>query len=118
MINSVISPNIVNLYEQDAVEVISYGSLFGNITIEDVLSGISTSRNPLLQSLFIRLNMVEAIGSGLRRIKDFYDSRNIKGFEIRALPSSFIVTLPKIEFEEAFHSGELDSESAAQARLA
>lgn len=92
---STLTSNIVNIYKNDSIEFISYGSLYGNITIDDVLAGLSTSRNPYLQSIFMRLKRVEAIGSGLRRVKSYYDSKNID-FVIEVLPSSFIVKLPRI----------------------
>ena len=92
---STLTSNIINIYKNDGIEFISYGSLYGNITIEDILAGLSTSRNPYLQSIFMRLKRVEAIGSGLRRVNSFYTNKNLK-LEIEALPSSFIVKLPRI----------------------
>ena len=94
---STITSNIINVFKNDSVEFISYGSLYGNITIEDILAGLSTSRNPHLQSIFMRLKRVEAIGSGIRRVNSYYKNKNLD-FEIKALPSSFIVRLPRITF--------------------
>ncbi len=91
--------NIINIYKNNFIEFISYGSLYGNITIEDILAGLSTSRNPYLQSIFMRLKRVEAIGSGLRRVNTYYKSKNLD-FEIAALPSSFVVKLPRITLSE------------------
>ncbi len=50
--------------------IISYGSLYGNITIDDILAGLSTTRNPYLQSILMRLKLVEnkiliKVGNGL-----------------------------------------------------
>lgn len=92
---STITSNIINIYKSDYVEFISYGSLYGNITINDILAGLSTSRNPYLQAIFMRLKRVEAIGSGLRRVNSFYKNKNLN-FSVEALPSSFIVKIPKI----------------------
>lgn len=92
---SSLTSNIINIYKDSSIEFISYGPLYGNITVEDILSGLSTSRNPYLQSIFMRLKRVEAIGSGLRRIDSYYKERNLS-FDIKALPSSFVVTLPRI----------------------
>ena len=92
---STLTSNIINIYKNDGIEFISYGSLYGNITIEDILAGLSTSRNPYLQSIFMRLKRVEAIGSGLRRVNSFYTNKNLN-LKIEALPSSFIVKLPRI----------------------
>ena len=92
---STLTSNIINLYKDDGIEIISYGSLYGNITVDDILAGLSTSRNPFLQSIFMRIKRVEAIGSGLRRVNSYYEKIGLN-FEIKALPSTFIVTLPRI----------------------
>ena len=92
---STLTSNIINLYKDDGIELISYGSLYGNITIDDILAGLSTSRNPYLQAIFMRIKRVEAIGSGLRRVNSYYEKLGLN-FEIKALPSTFIVTLPRI----------------------
>lgn len=68
---------------------------YGNITLDDILAGLSTSRNPYLQSIFMRIKRVEAIGSGLRRVKSYYNKIGLN-FEIDVLPSAFVVKLPKI----------------------
>ena len=93
---STLTSNIINIYKDTGIEFINYGSLYGNITIEDILEGLSTTRNPHLQSLFMRLEYVEAIGSGLKRVNEYYNNLDLK-MEIKALPASFIVKLPKIE---------------------
>ena len=92
---STLTSNIINLYKDEGIELISYGSLYGNITIDDILAGLSTSRNPYLQAIFMRIKRVEAIGSGLRRVNSYYEELGLN-FEIKALPSTFIVTLPRI----------------------
>ena len=92
---STLTSNIINLYKDDGIELISYGSLYGNITIDDILAGLSTSRNPYLQAIFMRIKRVEAIGSGLRRVNSYYEKLGLN-FGIKALPSTFIVTLPRI----------------------
>ena len=94
-----LTSNIINIYKNSSIEFISYGSLYGNITIEDVLAGLSTSRNPHLQSIFMRLKRVEAIGSGIRRVNSYYNDKKLE-FVIRALPSSFIVVLPRITIDK------------------
>lgn len=90
-----LTSNIINIYREDSIEFISYGSLYGNITVEDILAGLSTSRNPFLQSILMRLKHVEAIGSGLRRVNSYYKKNNME-FVIKDLPSSFVVILPRI----------------------
>ena len=96
---STLTSNIINIYKNDSIEFISYGSLYGNITIADALAGLSTSRNPHLQSIFMRLKRVEAIGSGLRRVSSYYKTRNLE-LIIEALSSSFVVRIPSITIDE------------------
>ena len=38
-----LTSNILNLYKNSGIEVISFGSLYGNITLDDILAGLSTS---------------------------------------------------------------------------
>ena len=52
-----LTSNILNLYKNNGIEVISFGSLYGNITLDDILAGLSTSRNPYLQSIFMRIKI-------------------------------------------------------------
>lgn len=92
---SVITSNIINIYKDYGIEFINYGSLCESVTIEDILHGMSITRNPHLQSIFMRIKRVEAIGSGLRRISKFYEDLNLK-LKIEALPQSFIVSTPCI----------------------
>lgn len=102
---STLTSNIINIYKNDSIEFISYGSLYGNITLADALAGLSTSRNPHLQSIFMRLKRVEAIGSGLRRVSSYYKTRNLE-LIIEALPSSFVVRLPRITMDNILAEGD------------
>lgn len=47
-----ITSKIVNIYKDDGVEFISYGPLYGGITIKDILASLSATRNPNLQTIF------------------------------------------------------------------
>ena len=90
---SILTSNIINVYREDSIEFINYGSLYGNITIDDILDGLSASRNPRLQSIFTRIKRVEAIGSGLRRSNTYYKEHGLE-LIVKALPSSFVVRIP------------------------
>ena len=95
---SSLASNIINIYKDKEIEFISYGSLYGDITLDDVLAGLSNPRNPYLQAIFMRLKRVEAIGSGLRRVNAYYQNKNLK-LDIQALPASFVVKIPRITLE-------------------
>lgn len=90
-------PNIINIYKNNKMEFISLGGLY-KISLEDALSGVSYSRNKNLQAIFMRLKRVDSIGSGLKRITGFYVQKGLN-VDIKALPSSFVVTIPHITLD-------------------
>lgn len=63
----------IEMYE-DRIEVTSPGGLPNGVSIADYLDGqISLMRNPVIGSLFFRLNLIENFGTGIRRIKAVYE---------------------------------------------
>lgn len=52
----------------DKVEISSPGTLYGNLSKEEMMAGISRLRNPLLADGFHRLKVVEKWGGGVKRI--------------------------------------------------
>lgn len=63
----------IEMYE-DRIEVTSSGGLPNGVSIADYLDGqISLMRNPVIGSLFFRLNLIENFGTGIRRIKAVYE---------------------------------------------
>lgn len=52
----------------DRVEILSPGGLYDNLTREEMLSGMSRLRNPLLADVFRRMNIVEQWGTGIQRV--------------------------------------------------
>ena len=85
---------LVSVYE-NRIEIVSYGGLTGDVTLEDVLYGLSVCRNQKLANIFYRLNLIEAYGTGLKKIKDAYLEKNGDP-EFMAGPSSFKVVLPNM----------------------
>ena len=77
------------------IEVLSLGGLVKGLTIDDIKLGSSSSRNPKLISVFHRLGLVEAYGSGIPRILELYKNYEIKP-EIQVAPNSFLMVLPKM----------------------
>ncbi len=57
----------VGVYD-DVVNIVSPGSLPNNITMEDIFSGRSESRNRVLANIFKELGLIEQWGSGINRI--------------------------------------------------
>lgn len=79
----------------DRVEIVSPGSLPQGISKNDYIrGGVSLPRNPLLATIFFRLNIVERFGTGIRRIRAAYDGSSVQPkFDVR--DNSIAVTLPK-----------------------
>ena len=84
---------IVNIFN-DRIEFISLGGLVKGITLEDILGGVSLPRNSIVASIFYRLELIEAYGTGIQRIFESYGT-SVRKPVFRPAPASFIVTLPK-----------------------
>ncbi len=62
----------VSMYP-DRIEISSPGGLPTGLSEEEYLSGmVSVMRNPILANVFYRLDIIEAFGTGIRRIKEAY----------------------------------------------
>jgi ATP-dependent DNA helicase RecG len=90
---------IINIFD-DRIEFVSLGGLVKGITLEDILSGISQSRNMVIASIFYRLELIEAYGTGIQRIMESYESCLQKPV-FRPAPASFVVILPKMDHSAA-----------------
>ena len=65
---------LISLYA-DRLEIVSVGGLVQGVTLRDVMMGMSICRNPKLANVFYRLELIEAYGTGLKKIRSAY--RNI-----------------------------------------
>ncbi|MDR3294852.1 MAG: putative DNA binding domain-containing protein [Clostridiales Family XIII bacterium] len=87
---------IVNLYD-DRIEFVSLGGLMPGLMAEDLFVGISQPRNEKLANVFYRLKHIEAYGTGLRRIMQYYEDFEAKP-EITATHGAFMLTLPNMNY--------------------
>lgn len=85
---------LINIYD-DRIEFVSIGGLVKGLTMEDVMGGVSQSRNSVLANVFYRLELIESYGTGIRRIMESYSEYPGKPVFTPA-PASFVVVLPKI----------------------
>lgn len=85
---------IININDTK-IEFISIGGLMPGFNKEDILNGISSHRNPNLANIFFRLGLIEAYGTGLRRIYELYKNYSTKP-EIHISDNSFKIILPNI----------------------
>ena len=98
----------------DRIEVLSVGGLLPGIGLDDVLMGLSICRNPKLANVFYRLGLIEAYGTGLRKIMQAYkDSRCDPRFLVTG--NAFKVVLPnrnyKVDEQAAIRSDTNSTES-------
>lgn len=106
------APTLISVFS-DRMEFVSYGGLAGGVQMEDVLNGLSVCRNQKLAGVFYRLQLVEAYGTGLPKIRNAYAGKNGHP-EFNAGPTSFKVVLPNMNVlgdstvESAMHDEETE----------
>lgn len=84
----------------DRIEIVSPGGLPIGIRESEYLEGrVSVPRNRVLADVFLRLNIIEKLATGVRRIKEYYQDYEVKPqFEINE--NSIVVILPRIILPE------------------
>jgi ATP-dependent DNA helicase RecG len=87
---------IVNIYD-DHIEFVSLGGLVSGISKEDLFLGVSQPRNEKLAGVFYRLKYIEAYGTGLRRVMQYYDNYAAKP-NIETTRGAFLLTIPNINY--------------------
>ena len=86
----------VSMYP-DRVEVSSPGGLPAGMSEEEYLSGrVSVMRNPILANVFYRLNIIEAFGTGVIRIREAFEHSVTKP-EFVISENSIVVVLPLLK---------------------
>lgn len=90
---------IISVYS-DRIEFISIGGLPTGVTLDDVLLGLSVCRNPKLANVFYRLELIEAYGTGLRKIMNAYKDSG-KMPKIETTSNAFKIILPNLNEETA-----------------
>ena len=86
--------SFVSLYA-DRIEFTSIGGLLSGVTLKDVMMGISVCRNVKLANIFYRLELIEAYGTGMRKIMEVYSETGKKP-EIEISDNAFKVILPNL----------------------
>lgn len=93
MIQSFIQVSLI----EEGIRIISPGSLTQGISEEEYINGnLSLMRNPIIANIFFRLDIIEAFGTGIRRIKKAYEDEVVKP-EFKVYQNSIEVFLPVIE---------------------
>lgn len=82
---------IVNIFD-DRIEFVSLGGLVKGISIDDIMHGVSQSRNMMIANIFYRLELIESYGTGIQRIIESY--KGTKQPEFKIGQASFVTVLP------------------------
>jgi len=98
---SLSAPTLISIFD-DRIEILTAGGLVKGTEIEDILLGYSMARNERLASIFFRLKLVEAYGTGIRKTLDSYDDYEKKPL-IEVSPNAFKITLPNVNEITATH---------------
>lgn len=89
---------LINVYA-DKLEISSIGGLVGNITVDDILAGISQPRNRFLAEFFYCYGNSVVCGAGIDRIVDSYHAKEKKP-EFRVTDNVFSITLPSLLYAD------------------
>ena len=68
-----------------------------NGSMEDIMNGVQTYRNPRLVLMFDKLGMIESFGTGIPRTIESYKNYDVKP-EFKATENFFFVTLPNVNY--------------------
>jgi ATP-dependent DNA helicase RecG len=89
---------IINLYS-DRLEIISLGGLVSGMSLEAAMLGASQPRNEKLASLFYRMKLIEAYGTGISKIMSCYKGLHVQP-KFESAEGAFRVILPNTHAKE------------------
>ncbi|WEV66805.1 transcriptional regulator [Bifidobacterium sp. ESL0769] len=93
-------PILISIFDS-SIEIVSPGGLVDGFEVNDLLNGVSESRNPLLADIFEALHLSENYGTGVQRILDAY-SQSLASPQLRVGPGSVAMILPKPVLDSAW----------------
>ena len=87
---------LISIYD-DRIEFVSVGGLLPGLELEDLMMGVSACRNPHLANVFYRLQLIEAYGTGMRKIMGAYAGAASQP-QIMTTSNAFKIVLPNVNF--------------------
>lgn len=93
-----IRSNIKIEFFPDKARITSPGGVF-DASIEDIMNGVQTYRNPRLVHVFDKLGLIENFGTGIPRTIEAYKEYESKP-EFKDTGNFFIVTLPNVNYSD------------------
>ena len=85
---------LISVYD-DRIEFTSIGGLPVGVSLDDIMLGLSVCRNPKLANVFYRLELIEAYGTGMKKIMGAYENSNKKPV-IETTDNAFKIILPNL----------------------
>lgn len=85
---------LISIYE-DRIEFVSIGGLLPGLELDDLMMGVSVCRNPHLANVFYRLQLIEAYGTGMKKIMGAYADAPVQP-KITTTNNAFKIILPNV----------------------
>lgn len=83
----------------DRIEFVSIGGLMPGFLLEDIMAGVSVCRNQRLANVFYRLQLIEAYGTGMKKIMNAYRDMG-KTPDVEVTHNTFKIILPNVNGQE------------------
>ncbi|WEV53585.1 ATP-binding protein [Bifidobacterium sp. ESL0704] len=106
-------PILISVFDS-SIEIVSPGGLVDGFEVNDLLNGVSESRNAWLADVFEALHLSENYGTGVQRILDAY-SQSLASPQLRVGPGSVAMILPKPVLDCAWPAPQTDGENTGNA---
>ncbi len=87
------------LSRENRIEFISLGGIVSGLSLDSIMLGVSQSRNERLANIFYRLHLIEAYGTGIKKILTSYEKIGLKPI-IKSEIGAFQVILPNIHYSK------------------
>ena len=81
--------------DEDRIEFVSIGGLLPGLELDDLMMGVSVCRNPHLANVFYRLQLIEAYGTGMKKIMGAYADAPVQP-KIMTTNNAFKIILPNV----------------------
>lgn len=106
---------LISIYD-DRIEFVSIGGLLPGLELDDLMMGVSVCRNPHLANVFYRLQLIEAYGTGMKKIMGAYANALVQP-KIKTTNNAFKILLPNVNFTPKAAEVHKDFEKAADLAL-
>ncbi len=109
---SISGSTLISIFD-DRIEILNIGGLVKGLSYGDMMLGVSSPRNKHLAEIFYRLELIEAYGTGVMKIKESYADYSVKPV-IEVSDNAFKVTLPNTNYvkEVAYYPTDVDETPA------